>query len=145
MTENEVHARLVGALLGVIQQVAPIERLYIWADEHQTREHSPTYITGSVRADVIAKRKDNGLVIIGEAKSHNDIDNPHTHKQLKDYYEHLLIQPRGLLWLSVPMGYGGEAMRVGKAIRRAIRCERIELIVSEWLLGPRDLERRWNG
>jgi|SRR5581483_1801050 len=145
MSESEIHCRLVEATLRAIQRWAPVETLNVWADQPSIREYQCPFDTGQVQADVIAIRRDTRFVIIGEAKTRRDVDTLHTRKQLKEYYEFLLTRAGGLLWFSVPLGSGGEALRVAKSIRREVKCERVELFVSEWLLGAdREIETRWH-
>lgn len=144
MSESETHSRLVAATLRAIQGAAAGAPMDIWADHSATGEHLTPFEVGLHQADVIAIRKDSGFTYIGEAKTKRDVDTPHTHSQLQAYYEFLLTQRGGLLWVSVPLGIGGTALRVAKTIRREAKCERVGLIVSEWLVGDRDIETRWN-
>lgn len=135
MSESEVHVRLVEVTLVAIQAWAPQESLTLWADHPRSRAYVPPFRIGGAEADIIAVRRDTNFAIVGEAKTRGDIDNLHTRKQLKAYFEFLLTQPGGLLWFSVPLGCGGEAFGVANGVRRQNKCERVGLIVSEWLLG----------
>jgi hypothetical protein len=147
MSEGVVHIRLVEATLVAIKNWIGEEVSYsIWADHSSIREYAPPFKMGGVQADIVAINRDTKFTVVGEAKTRNDIDNLHTRKQLKDYFEYLAVQAGGLLWFSVPAGSGGEALNVTKSVRRQSRCERVELIVSEWLLGKAEgYERRWHG
>lgn len=144
MSESETHSRLVKATIAAVQEWAAGAALDLWADHPATAEHPAPFVIGQSQADLIAIRRDTRVSVIGEAKTRRDIENPHTLRQLKEYYEFLLTQPGGLLWLSVPLGAGGQALRVAKTVRRDTKCERVDLIVSEWLLGTCDIETRWN-
>lgn len=116
----------------------------IWADHAATREYLTPFVIGEYQADLVVIRRDTRFTVIGEAKTQRDVDNIHTRRQLKEYYEFLLTQPGGLLWVSVPIGVGGTTLRVAKTVRREAKCERVGLVVSEWLLGDHDIETRWN-
>lgn len=144
MSESEIHSRLVNATLRVIREWASNDTLDIWADQPTLREHLSPYAIGEVQPDIIAIKRDTRFTIFGEAKTAWDVDNLHTRKQLKEYYEYLLTRPDGLLWFSVPLASAGEAMRVAKTVRREARCERVGLIVSGWMLGTDAIETRWN-
>lgn len=144
MSESETHSRLVAAMLRAVQDWADGAVLEVWADHSATREHPVPFVIGQSQADLIAIRRDTRFTVIGEAKTQRDVDNAHTQRQLVEYYEFLLTQPGGLLWISVPFGIAGAALRVAKTIRREAKCERVGLIVSEWLLGERNIEKRWN-
>lgn len=145
MSEGEIHARLVEVTLGAIQAWAPPDSLTLWADHPRSRTYAPPFRIGGSEADIIAVRRDTNFAIIGEAKTRRDISNVHSRKQLKDYFEFLVTQPDGLLWFSVPLGCGGEALGTANGIRRQMKCERVDLIVSEWLLGRAEQhERRWH-
>lgn len=146
MSESDVHVRLVEVTLGAIQAWAPHDSLTLWADHPRSGVYAPPFRIGGADADIIAVRRDTDFAIVGEAKTRGDIDNLHTRNQLKDYFEFLVTQPGGLLWFSVPLGSGGEALTVTKGVRRKTRCDRVELIVSEWLLGKSEqYEKRWHG
>lgn len=145
MSESETHSRLVAATLRAVHEWADGATLDIWADHPATREHPAPFVIGQSQADLIAIRRDTRFTVIGEAKTQRDVDNAHTHRQLVEYYEFLLTQTGGLLWISVPFGIAGTALRVAKTLRREVKCERVELIVSEWLLDDdREFETRWN-
>jgi hypothetical protein len=144
MSESEAHARLVSAMLRAIQNDHIIEPFQIRADLSMTGEHARTFSIASLRPDVIVVLSDRRK-IVGEAKTAGDVDTLHTRAQLKAFFEYLLVEPDGILWMSVPMASAGEALRVARTIRRENHCERIPLVVSGWLLGARDWEQRWYG
>lgn len=145
MSEGEVHARLVLAMVKAIRREFPDEDLQIAADLVQTRELLSPITMGGVRPDVLATvARTVRHTILGEAKSRKDVDTAHTREQLKQYFEYLAWEPDGRLWLSVPLTNAGEGLRVVRAARRDARCERVPAVVSGWLLGAADIETRWH-
>lgn len=145
MSESEFHQRLVDAAVRAIEIELHNTPFHLWASQPKWAVHPAPFQVGGVQPDVIAVRRDSGFSIVGEAKTPRDIDNRHTRKQLKYYFEFLVTQPSGLLWISVPLGCGGEALRIAHSLRREFQCERVGLRVSEWMLGSAALETRWNG
>lgn len=99
-------------------------------------------LIGATRPDAFAKDISTGRTIIGEAKTTNDIDNPHTHDQLASYFDYLRMQPEGELWMAVPWMSAGTAIRVCRLVRRQVQSE-IPICVAAYMIGTTIVRRFW--
>ena len=52
------------------------------------------------------------MTLIGEAKTHKDVENDHTRRQLLAFLDYLSNTPNGFFVLSVPFGAGAAARRL---------------------------------
>jgi len=146
MSEGAHHARLVEVLLDAAHgHFGSAEGVWTWADQPASGVHRVPFMIGEVRPDVYLRSATGDRVLLGEAKTARDIDNPHTHAQLKEYFEHLASERGALLWMAVPLQSAGEAFRVARSIRAASSAAHVPFIVSGWLLGRTTLEKRWHG
>jgi hypothetical protein len=97
------------------------------------------------RPDVYAIEQTTRRIIVGEAKTADDIDNEHTRRQLAVYLRHVSSDPCGEIWMAVPMTSAGVAHRVCRAVRHQAGLQHVKFSVTGWLLGPRPLVETWHG
>ena len=141
MSEGEIHSQLVVAMIKAITEAAG-KPPALFSDCISIHEHWRSPIIGGSRPDVLA-RESNGKTTIGEAKTLSDIDNLHTRAQFKQFFEHLCTTREGTLWISVPLGGAGEALRVAREVRSSVKCLNVKIVLSGWLIGRSFFERRW--
>ncbi len=98
---------------------------------------------GATRPDAFAKDISTGRIIIGEAKTTNDIDNQHTHSQLASYFEYLRMQPEGELWMAVPWMSAGTAIRICNLVRRQVQSATVSICVAAYMIGSTTVRRFW--
>jgi hypothetical protein len=99
----------------------------------------------SVRPDLFARNPVTTGVIIGEAKSSRDIENPHTENQLREYFQFLEGQTAGTLLLSVPYFDAGTAFRLCRSMRTVEKCKSAKFEVIGWMFGAEPRYGVWSG
>ncbi len=100
---------------------------------------------GDFRPDVYAVERVSRRIVIGEAKTVDDIDNDHTRSQLASYFRHLASGPAGEIWMAVPMLSGGAAHRLCRAARASADAGQIGFVITGWLFGPKPVVETWRG
>jgi len=100
-------------------------------------------IIGSNRPDIFARDLATSLLIIGEAKTSDDIDKGHTFDQLASFFDYLNHQPAGELWMGVPWMSAGTAARVCKYVRTRMNVPHIPIRVIAFMIGNTTLRRTW--
>ncbi|UZO94774.1 Hypothetical protein RMP42_05860 (plasmid) [Roseomonas mucosa] len=97
------------------------------------------------RPDLYAVEHGTRRVLLGEAKTPGDIDNRHTRSQLAVYFEYLLHQVPGELWVAVPLTSAGTALRVCRSVRSRLGAPHVPLVITGWLLGAKPFVEVWRG
>jgi hypothetical protein len=135
MSEGTLHSRLVLTLLEKIQ-VSRSKAWSVFSDfkGDVTQWDCPPALS-DFRPDVYAREIGSGFLVVGEAKTPNDLDRRHTEDQLGAYFEHLKIQERGELDLAVTLPCVGLAHEICRRVRARYKCETIAFSVNGWLLG----------
>lgn len=145
MSESDHHRSLVQALekeisIDPIWQNHPI----IFSDIRNGVALDVPPAIGSYRPDLFARDISTQLVIIGEAKTANDIDNQHTFDQLASFFDFLLSQRQGELWMGVQWLNAGTAIRVCTHIRKKMSAEHIPVRVLSFMIGDTRIRRIWH-
>jgi len=147
MSESDHHRCLVRALAYEIADGAVWGRTpMIYCDLFDTIEGTclPPLINGS-RPDVFARDLGASLSIIGEAKTANDIDNPHTCEQLISFFDYLGHLPSAELWMGVPWLCAGTAMRICTHARARSSAPNVVIRVVAFMMGRTTFKRVWRG
>lgn len=140
MNESDAHRTLVAFLEAEIAAFPwPLPPL-IYAD--LDGRAIPELLEGS-RPDVYASHIGRQLVILGEAKTEDDIDTPRSHQQYAAYLMHLSHFERGELWIAVPWTCAGTALRACAAVRRRTGLDHIPVRVCAWLWGRQAIMKAW--
>lgn len=105
---------------------------------------TPPLLSG-YRPDLYAVECDTRRVLLGEAKTPGDIDNRHTRSQLAVYFEHLLRDVRGEIWVAVPLTSAGTALRVCRSVRSRLGATQVPIVITGWLLGAKPFVEVWRG
>lgn len=145
MSESDQHRSLVQALAWEISESSlwqnpPI--LYCDIQDGATIDMPP--IIGNNRPDVFARDLSEGIIVIGEAKTANDIDNQHTFDQLISFFDYLCSQAQGELWMGVPWLSAGTALRVCKQLRKRASAQHIPIRVLSFMVGNTSIKRVWH-
>ena len=117
MSESKEHRELVMRLARDLATRYPTVSLTTDIQE-KPGDSTPGLISG-YRPDIYASVKSQGLCIICEAKTTNDLDNSHTNLQLRSFSAYLETHSRGLLVL----GISGEGADRAKTILRFMAKE----------------------
>lgn len=144
MSESDHHRSLVKALgHDIASDVVWNKQPVVYIDLQDGISFKPPPNIGGNRPDVYVRDISSGRTVIGEAKTANDIDNQHTCDQLVSYFEYLLTQPDGELWMGVPWMSAGTAIRVSKLMRRQTQAMVIPICVVAYMIGGTIVRRFW--
>lgn len=126
MSESPQHLRLVEKIRDTIRKRNDVISTLVLAEDH--RENTTTFLTDEgFRPDLYYM--DNNLIILGEAKTSNDLHNRHSHAQFDSYIKHLQTAAndsmRAVLYIGVPW----EDFRWAKRHFQKIKNNSIEVII----------------
>ena len=144
MAESDLHRCLVDRLHAYMIETSGSELACCVDGSVPTVTATPPLLAG-YRPDVYAVAHDSRHVLLGEAKTPRDIDNRHTRSQLGVYFEHLLNEARGEIWIAVPLTSAGTALRVCRSVRSRLGATQIPLVITGWLLGAKPFVEVWRG
>ena len=103
MGESKIHADLVKRIRNIVQNRKDVVSSLVIADDHETVPVVPSTPEGFI-PDVYYN--DYNLVVLGEAKSSNDLSNPHSDAQFKSYLKYLnsmsKVASKVALYVGVP-------------------------------------------
>ncbi len=136
MSQSDAHRSLVQSIVEKLVQRYP--GLKLNADLQQSPgDELPPFI-GGYRPDVYARQDCEGLVVIAEAKTDNDIDSPHTRAQLTSFISHLERQKLGYFILVVTGVGATRAKTLLRFMRMELQVKNTKLEVFDtcdlWLL-----------
>ena len=114
--ESIEHVELVRLLESEVLRVFDTKRLFGYSDSLKRLGIKSVPPIGGYIPDLVYQDITGIYVIIGEAKTHNDIYNKHTTYQLKAYLSQLEIQESGILVISVQPGYEATMRSVVRTI-----------------------------
>jgi hypothetical protein len=88
---------------------------------------------GGFAPDVYAADVPITTMVIGEAKTSEDLTRAHSREQLCAYLEHLRFQLKGILIVAVPCFFAASARIVVETARRSqgVRPEEVEVVILE--------------
>lgn len=144
MAEGELHRQLVRMLSEHVAEAMSGALTSFIDGGRFDRAGIPPLLDGH-RPDVYALERATRRIIIGEAKTPDDIDNEHTRRQLAVYLRHVSCDPCGEIWMAVPMTSAGVAHRVCRAVRQQAGLQHVRFFITGWLLGPRPIVETWHG
>ena len=132
MSESSAHTLLVSKLLDWIQEnINPKDDLSILVDSASSPpEARPPTIGGKVPDVYVKSVGSDRLVLIGEAKTSQDVETDHTKEQLRFYLEHLTWQRSAILLIAVPW----QKVRLAQSIVRLVQREQNAQHVSVYIL-----------
>ena len=117
MSQSDAHSDLVQSIVEKLAQRYP--GINLNADLQQFPGDELPPLIDSYRPDVYGWQGDEGLLVIAEAKTDHDIDNPHTRAQLTSFISYLEKQKQGCFILVVT----GVGATRAKTLLRFMRVE----------------------
>ncbi len=136
MPESLLHLRLVHLVVEHIERI--YSPSYPMALLHDLPGHlgddKPPRIGGFV-PDVYALDVPTSLVIVGEAKTNNDLETDHTRRQLSAFLKHLSRQARGVLIVGVPWQTAATARNLLSRLVQELGAEAVEVAVIDDVTG----------
>lgn len=144
MGETDLHRRLVLSLASLIRERRSGSWfLFLDATDEDSQGCPP--ILGSSCPDLYAREIPNSHLVIGEAKTSRDLDNPHTEKQLGEYFHHLATQDSGELIVAVPLFSAGAAHRLCRVAKAKAGTVTVPFEITGWVFGPKPRCGVWRG
>ena len=121
MSESTTHARLVEVLASYAKtEFEASGNFALYVDKVSTdRQESPPYIGGYV-PDVLVRDVPQTRIMIGEAKTRNDLEAVRSRKQMRAFLEYLRHIPDSTFVLCVPMVSKATARNLLREIRKAM-------------------------
>lgn len=137
MSETSTHVFLVAKLLEWVEQnVTPKGDLCILVDSSSSPPESrPPTIGGKVPDVYVKSVGPDHLVLIGEAKTSQDVETEHTREQFRCYLDHLKWQPRSILLIAVPWHMARLAQSIVRRVQEEQNAEHVSVYVLEDLPG----------
>ena len=138
MSQSDAHRKLVAQVAKALESRCP--RISIITDVQQTPGDAVPPVIDGYRPDVYARKMPANDIVIAEAKTDGDIDNTHTHNQIKSFLTYLERNGNGFFVLSVT-GYGANrAKTLLRFIYRDTFVTSTEIAVFDgcdfWILDP---------
>lgn len=137
MSESSAHALLVSKLLEWIKEnITPKDDLCILVDGSSSPPESrPPTIGGKVPDVYVKSVGPDRLVLIGEAKTSQDVETEHARDQFRCYLDHLKWQRRSILLIAVPWHKARLAKSIVRRVQEEQNAEHVRVHVLEDLPG----------
>jgi len=135
MSESPLHAELVQRMASTLR-LSHEDWLVFIDGADLTSLGCPPQLVGA-RPDLFARNRRSSHVLIGEAKTPFDIDNPHTELQIDTYFRFLQHERSGELHVAVPYLCAGQAIRICHQRKRQTGSLRVPFTVSGWMFNSR--------
>jgi hypothetical protein len=145
MPESDLHRQLVLSLGDLIRQRRSGSWIMFLDCEPNIEYDGCPPMLDTVRPDIYARERHVSHVVIGEAKTSKDIDNPHTEGQLAAYFDHLSDLPSAELVLAVPYLFAGTAHRLCRSLKIRKGYKHIPFEIGGWMFGSRTICEIWRG
>ena len=136
MAESATHANLVESMRQwVIDNCFDEDSGFVLVDNPEgTRFTKPPNTYGFV-PDLFARRKSEGGIIIGEAKTVRDLENPHTRAQLTAFLKRCSEEMNSMLVLAVPWHMERFAKNLVRSISHQESHCGVEVVILNRLQG----------
>ena len=136
MPESRAHINLVRQLLDyVVQMKMDGDRGLAFVDSPDSpRQMRPPLINGFT-PDLYARHPRTGVMLIGEAKTANDLGSPHTERQIKGFLAKCAGETSSLFILAVPWDVVPYARWFLRILQRDMGLPEVQTLVLEELEG----------
>jgi len=136
MAESSAHIRLVEEMVNwIAKKYLNGERAYLLIDHPDSHTNNkPPNINGYV-PDVFSSIAPPGCLIIGEAKTINDVERIHTEEQIKAFLRHCRNYENAIFVFAVPWQMSRFAKAFIKRLQGQTESSIVEVNVIEGLLG----------
>lgn len=126
MSESPQHLRLVEKIRDIIRKRNDVTPTLVLAEDH--RENTTTFLTDEgFHPDLYYV--DNNLIILGEAKTSNDLCNRHSYAQFDSYIKHLQTATNDSMKAVLYIGVPWADFRWTKRYFQKIKHTSIEVII----------------
>lgn len=132
MAESSLHAALVERIANYLTTSNSDYLLFVDGRASIGMTIPPSIDT--VRPDVFGRDSKTRKAVIGEAKTLNDIENPHTELQLLTYFRYLQNDGGGMCCLAVPWKGLDKMYFLARRMKRIANAGEIAFVVHGWLL-----------
>ena len=136
MSQSDAHRDLVQSIVEKLAQRYPGINLKVDLQQVPGDELPP--LIDGYRPDVYVRQDQKGLLVIAEAKTDNDIDNPHTRAQLTSFISYLEKRKQGCFVLVVTGVGATRAKTLLRFLRMELQVKSTKLEVFDtcdlWLL-----------
>lgn len=136
MSQSDAHRDLVQSIVEKLAQRYP--GINLNADLQQFPGDELPPLIDNYRPDVYARQDNIGLLVIAEAKTDNDIDDPHTRAQLTSFISYLEKQKQGCFVFVVTGVGAARAKTLLRFMRMELQVKNTRLEVFDtcdlWLL-----------
>ena len=138
MSQSDAHRELVIQVTKALESRYP--RISFITDVQQIPGDEVPPLIGGFRPDVYGRKTSANSIVIAEAKTDGDLDNKHTHNQIKSFIDYLERRENSFFVLSVT-GYGANrAKTLLWFMRQDMNVISTDIIVFDgcdfWLLDP---------
>jgi hypothetical protein len=120
MSESTHHAFLVERIVEWIVEAHNRDGLSLLVDALQMPRHKRPYRIGGFTPDVHACTTPPSIVVVGEAKSFDDMFSPRTERQLTAFIEYLSAHESSVLIVASPLACRGAARSIVRRIQRRL-------------------------
>lgn len=135
MAESDLHKMLVKRLFEWQQANFLNRDRWISCDSGAYRSDLSAVTIGNSKPDLYVLFPDDNFIIIGEAKTENDIENDHTVKQALDYYEACMKFPGSKLVYAVPFYCVNDIKSHLEYVAKIKSNDHVEIVILENLPG----------
>ncbi len=132
MAESSLHAALVERIANHLTTSNCDYLLFVDGCASNRLAIPPSIDT--VRPDIFGRESKTRKAVIGEAKTLNDIENPHTELQLLTYFRYLQNEGGGTCFFAVPWKGLDKMYFLAKKIKRIANASEVPFIVQGWTL-----------
>jgi hypothetical protein len=132
MAESSLHAALVERIVKNLTERNPDYLLFVDGCASTGLAIPPSI--EMVRPDVFGRDMKTKKAVIGEAKTADDIENPHTELQLLTYFRYLANDGGGMCCLAVPWKGLDKMYFMARKMQRIANASAIAFTVHGWTL-----------
>ena len=130
MSESLNHLELVDRMIGYVErEYRPAYELVIFHDKPSVIGGEKPPRIGGYQPDLYATDTPVSIIILGEAKTEDDLETEHSRNQLIAYLRFLAWQPRGVLVLAVPWQASATATNVLWRLQRDHNALNVQTVV----------------
>ena len=134
MAESQLHRNYVASIVEWIHtRRNPNSNLIILTDDGTGRPQSKPQKINGYFPDVFAKAPGSSEVIIGEAKTANDLERPHTERQIAAFLTYIEVVGGGTLVVAVPWFRAVSARELINDHMTSILTTACEVVIVEQL------------
>ena len=136
MRESDNHMQLVQEICKWIEANSPNkDQLSILTDSPLTERHKLPPKVGCFSPDVYAKDLSSGVIIIGEAKTKNDLDTAHSRRQFDAFLRYLSNHKNSTLIVATPWHMVNRAKSLIRCLQRKKQAKNVKVKVLDLLPG----------